>query len=97
MSLKIKCHLKWNVTLNEISLQLEFHSNWNDNQIGMTIKLECHSNWNVTQIGMLLKYRMYTKAALNGQKRYKVLAKATVGCHTFWCSPKTNNPFFILQ
>ena len=65
MSLKIECHLKWNVTQNRMSLKKECHLKQNVTQmekiqIGLLSKMECHLNqirlktdchskWNVTQ------------------------------------------------
>ena len=60
MSLKLKCHLNWNVAkteilleqnvtetkyqLNKMSLKLKLHQNWFVTKSEMSLKLKCHLN-----------------------------------------------------
>ena len=55
----MECHLKWNLTQNEMSLKMECHSKWGVTQNGMSLKMECHSKWHVTQNEISLKMECY--------------------------------------
>ena len=71
MSLKLECHLNWNVTKIRISLKWEYYSNCYVTHIGMSnciitqikmlLKYQCHSNRKVTQIGMSFKLECLLK------------------------------------
>ena len=69
MSLKIKYHLKWNVTRILMSLNMECHSkrnvthNGNVTQNGMSLRfrMERYSKWNVTLNVMSFKMEYHLK------------------------------------
>ena len=48
MSLKMKCHSKWNVIQNGVSINAECHLK-NITQNGLSFRMECHSKCSVTQ------------------------------------------------
>ena len=43
MSLKMECHLKWNLNQNGMSLKMESLPKWNVNQNGMSLKIKYQS------------------------------------------------------
>ena len=74
MSLKLECHLNWNVTQIGMSVTFECHLILNVSQIRISLKLECHTTCNVTQIRMSLKYiDVYGNAASKDQVKLSEL------------------------
>ena len=78
MSLKMECHLKWNVPQNELSPKMECDSKWSVTQNGMWLKMECHSKWKVTQNGMSLKMECNSKWNVTQNEMSHPLTKPVV-------------------